>query len=130
MKYLFSFLLTSALLFCHHSSNCQVSKDSLWARSVKAIQKRVQLSDSITTILLEIGNDQIRETHELNSKKTLQVEDRGNALKQIQQQYHRRVKNILTADQWNQYLELEDNMRDRSIKSLQDRKIPYKELGS
>lgn len=107
---------------------CQSSHDSLWARSARMMKMQLQLSDTTALLLLQAGQEQLRQTALLNGKKDMSAEDREGALSQIQQQFHQRVQGILNAGQWKEYKDLEEAMRSRFINDANNKKIPYKEL--
>ena len=126
-----SFYLLSLLCFlCAEKTYSQVSQDSLWARSARSIKKQLQLSDSTAFMLLQIGQEQLRQTAVLNDKKDTSPDDRARALQQIQQRFHQQVQHLLTDEQWKGYKEREETMRTRFINNANDKKKPVKELGS
>jgi hypothetical protein len=128
MKYFFRIMLAAAgIFFCSHIY-AQVNKDSLLERSLRDMQKQLQLNGDQTEAIHTLMKKQRNTRDELYLNKSLKIEDRGKELEKMQTQYEKDLKKILSNNQWKQYKEIEAANREIFLKRMKEKKIPYKEL--
>ena len=117
-----------ALVFGNVSGYGQAGRFSQGTKPGKMIQVKLGLSDAVFNSMTAAEKDMRSRTDSLNGSKALTIEDRRKVLKEIVQQYHAQIQGILTAGQWQQFRQLEEETRDRFLRRMKDGKTPVKEL--
>lgn len=128
MKFVFSFIQITIILFYSQHAYCQVNSDSAIAWTVKLMQSQLQLSSGQTTSVLELIKKHRGSADSLGRNKVLNIEDRGKELEKMQTRFEKLLKDELSNNQWKQYKNIQAENRTDLLKRLKDKKIPVKEL--
>jgi hypothetical protein len=123
----FKIILTTAFAFFYQFGFGQFNRDSIAYHSATNLKGKLDLSDAAFLHVLNAEKEKRRLIDSLG-KQTQNAEQRRTALTGIIQQFHDRLKNILTPDQWNKLVQQENAARDNFMKEMQAKKMPVKEL--
>jgi|SRR5579871_828491 len=122
MKKSISILLSVIICCTYFNAHSQIKQDSVFKQSALRFQQKLNLTDSVTNQIIVFRNQFILQKNDLN-KKHLSLADRKNELTQIQAAYRKNIKKVLTNDQWQQYKQMELQVKNHLKQQMQNKKI-------
>lgn len=127
MRYLI--IVTTLLVFLSCDHLCaQSSSEKLAEFSASVMQHRLSLSEKSTARLVVIEKNRLKQIDSLSKISSFSIDQRKQALRNIQQLYNAQLKNLFTPGEWSLYQKMEAEQRNSLIQKTRDKKIPIKEL--